>query len=108
MAFIEFIKKSFAINTKIIFSSELVKSEKVNPISRSSERLIEIVKALEGDEYLSGVMGHEYLDLPLFKRKGIKVKFQEFKHPVYIQHYDGFIPNLSAIDALLNIGKIEL
>ena len=74
--------------------------------SKSTERLAEIVEALGGDVYLSGPEGRNYLDVSLFEKKGIKVEFQDFKHPLYEQRYEGFIPNMSAIDALFNVGEM--
>lgn len=95
---INFLKNVFNINTKSIFASEL------GFTSRSTERLVDIVDALGGDVYLSGPAGRNYLDVSLFESRGIRVEFQNFKHPVYKQRYDGFIPNMSAIDTLFNIG----
>lgn len=95
---IEFLMKSFEINTEIVYSSEFGFS------SKSTERLVDLVSAIGGDVYLSGPMGKDYLDLRLFKDKNIQVSFQDFRHPVYKQQYDGFEPNMSAIDALLNGG----
>jgi hypothetical protein len=95
---IEFLMKSFEINTEIVYSSEFGFS------SKSTERLVDLVSAIGGDVYLSGPMGKDYLDLRLFKEKNIQVSFQDFRHPVYKQQYDGFEPNMSAIDALLNAG----
>ena len=46
------------------------------------------------------------IDVSLFERKGIKVVFQDFKHPIYKQRYEGFVPNMAAIDALFNVGKM--
>lgn len=100
MQLINFIKHAFNINTEIIFSSKLGFK------STSTERLVDITEALEGDVYLSGPMGQNYLDISSFEAKGIKVEFQDFTHPVYKQRYEGFIPNLSAIDALFNIGEL--
>ena len=100
MEIIHFLKDAFDIETKITFTSELGFK------SRSTERLIEITGALDGAVYLSGPAGRDYLDVSLFERSGISVEFQDFKHPVYKQRYGGFIPNLSAIDALFNMGKI--
>lgn len=99
MEIIHFLMDAFEINTKLIFSSELGFS------SKSTERLVEIVEALEGDVYLSGSMGRDYLDISLFEKIGIKVEFQDFKHPIYRQRYEGFIPNMTAIDALFNAGE---
>ena len=58
-----------------------------------------------GDTYLSGPKGRDYLDVALFEKKGIRVEFQDFKHPVYKQRYEGFEPNMAAIDALFNVGE---
>lgn len=91
-----FLMQAFGIHTKIIYSSQL------GIESKSTQALVDIVKKVGGDVYLSGPSGRNYLDLSLFK--DIKVDFQEFKHPIYKQCYKGFIPNISAIDALFNLG----
>ena len=100
MEWINFLMKAFDIDVEIVLSSEL------GFTSKSTERLVEIVEALGGDVYLSGAKGRDYLDVSLFEKKGIRVKFQEFKHPVYKQRYEGFVPNMAAIDALFNVGKM--
>lgn len=100
MQLIKFIKHAFNLDTEVIYSSEL------GFTSTSTERLINIVEELDGDIYLSGPMGRNYLDLSLFEAKRIKVEFQDFSHPVYKQCYEGFLPNISSIDALFNIGKL--
>jgi len=100
MELIRFLMKAFDIDVEIVFSSDL------GFTSKSTQRLVEIVEALSGDLYLSGPKGKDYLDVSLFERKGIKVVFQDFKHPVYKQRYEGFVPNMAAIDALFNVGKM--
>ena len=101
MTLIHFLMEAFDIRTKIIYSSDL------GFTSKSTERLVEITEALGGDVYLSGSKGHDYMDVSLFEKNGIKVVFQDFKHPVYKQRYEGFIPNMAAIDALFNVGKMS-
>jgi hypothetical protein len=100
MELINFLRKAFDIETKIAFSSDW------GFTSKSTERLVEIVEALGGDVYLSGPKGRDYLDVLLFENRGVKVEFQEFKHPIYKQRYEGFIPNMAAIDALFNVRKM--
>jgi len=100
MDLIHFLMKAFEIDVKIVFSSSL------GFTSKSTERLLEITEALGGDTYLSGPKGRDYMEVSLFEKRGIKVEFQDFKHPVYKQRYEGFIPNMAAIDALFNVGKI--
>ncbi len=99
MNLIYFLMDAFNINTKIIFSSNYGFS------SKSSEKLVEIIEAAGGDIYLSGPGGRNYLDLALFEKKKVKVEFQDYTYPIYQQRYDGFIPNMSSIDALFNVGK---
>ena len=100
MELIRFLMKAFDIDVEIVFSSDL------GFASKSTQRLVEIVEALGGDVYLSGPKGKDYLDVSLFERRGIKVVFQDFMHPVYKQRYEGFVPNMAAIDALFNVGKM--
>jgi hypothetical protein len=73
-----------------------------------SERLATICDAMGADTYLSGAGGRAYLDLEPFKKRGISVAFQAFKHPVYPQLYGDFIPNLSLLDLLMNCGPDSL
>ncbi len=96
---ISFLMDAFNIKTKLVFSSEL------GFTSRSTQRLVEIVESLSGDTYLSGSFGKNYLDASQFNDKNIKLEFHDFKHPVYKQNYEGFIPNMSSIDILFNTGE---
>jgi hypothetical protein len=100
MELILYLKKAFNIDTEIVFSSEL------GFTSKSTERLVEMVEAVDGNVYLSGIKGRDYLDISLFENEGIKIEFQDFMHPIYKQWYEGFVPNMAAIDALFNVGKM--
>ena len=98
MNLIRFLMIAFDIDTKILYSSSFGFK------SKGTQKIVDKVKALEGDVYLSGPAGRNYLDMSLFK--DIKVEFQDFEPPVYPQCYPDFIPNMSAIDALFNVGKM--
>lgn len=69
-----------------------------------TERLIDICRALGADTYLAGQGGMEYMDLERFKKNGLKVIIQEFKHPVYPQMFEEFQSHLSIVDLLCNCG----
>lgn len=96
MKLITFLNKSFNIDTNIVYSSAFPST------SLSTQRLIELVQSVNGDTYLSGPAGKNYLDLEMFDVYGIEVIYQDFEHPVYNQQYEDFVANMSAIDALFN------
>ncbi len=99
MSLIDFLMKSFGLKTKIVFSSEF------DFKTKSTERLVDIVDCLDGDVYISGPCGKNYLDTSLFETKDISVEYQDFRHPVYEQCYESFEPNMASIDALFSIGR---
>jgi hypothetical protein len=74
----------------------------------STERLINICRHFKADTYLAGAGGRDYMDISLFEKAGIAVEFQEFRCPVYPQHWaktgQDFVPDLSAIDLISNCG----
>jgi len=103
---LEIIKKIIeilGIETKIMLSSQIGKTN-----LKRTEELLFYCKKVKATIYLSGVFGKEYLDISKFEKEGIKVKFQDFKHPIYKQLYEPFIPNMSIIDLLFNYGKDSL
>ncbi|MAF43247.1 MAG: hypothetical protein CMI54_03630 [Parcubacteria group bacterium] len=79
----------------------------LNPEGKGTELLIDICKKVGADTYLSGEGGKLYMDLNRFKDEGIKVIFQDFKHPEYPQQFSktGFLPRMSIIDLLFNCGR---
>ncbi len=99
--FLEFVFDFLEIKTKIVKSSDLGIDFNTK---KSTEAIIEICQRLGATEYLSGVGAREYLDEKLFIKAKIKLIWQSFKHPVYVQLWGEFQPNLSILDAIFNIG----
>jgi hypothetical protein len=99
-AFMEWAMNSLGIGTDVRRSSEIPHS------GTSSDRLIELCRAIDADRYLSGPGGRDYMDLDAFERAGIEIVWQEFMLPSYPQQFPegGFIENLSSVDALFNCG----
>ena len=92
------IAEILSIETEIIIGSEM----KVH--TKSTQALLDMCIKLGADTYISGAGGREYLDENLFSRHGIKVLYQEYKHPTYPQVYDGFYPFMCVLDIIFNIG----
>ncbi|AXI24945.1 hypothetical protein CFE53_01755 [Methanofervidicoccus sp. A16] len=89
-------------STKFIFSSQL------NVEGKKTDRLINILNKIGADEYISGPGAKAYIEPEKFKKAGIKLYWFEFNHPVYPQLYGEFIPYLSIIDLLFNMGDRSL
>ena len=73
-------------------------------VTDATARLVSLCRALGGDTYLAGREGTNYMDLSQFEAACITVLSQSYEPPVYRQCHGVFIPNLSAIDLLLNEG----
>jgi hypothetical protein len=86
------------IKTKFIRSSEL------NIEGDATQWLVNIVKAVGGDSYFSGLQSKDYMEDHLFAENGIKLIYQDFHHPTYKQLFGEFIPKMSVIDLLYNEG----
>ena len=71
-----------------------------------TERLVKVCKKLGADTYISGIGGKRYLDEKLFEKNKIILKYQNYNPIRYLQHMSkSFIPNLSIIDLLANVGS---
>jgi len=73
-----------------------------------SERLISLCQRFGVTHYLTGDAARDYLDLPAFERIGVKVVWQDYRHPEYPQGPLAFVPYLSIVDLLLNCGPDSL
>lgn len=97
---IEIIKRfcaKFGIETEMYIASELdIRSEDKN------QRLVEIIKKIGGNVYLSGNGARSYNDVELFKTNGIELTYTNFSPPVYNQINGEFIAGLSTLDYLMN------
>jgi hypothetical protein len=83
---------------------QLVLSSEINPEGKRNEMLVDILKKVSADIYLSGVGAKDYLDEKLFSDADVAVKWQNFSHPVYPQLHGDFTSYLSSIDLLFNCG----
>lgn len=97
--FIKSISKMLEFDTKFILSSSL------NSDKASTARLVDIVKKVNGNIYLSGKGGDNYQDESIFLENDISLQRQNFSHFQYPQmNASLFISGLSIVDCLMNIG----
>lgn len=88
---------------------EVIKESELNVKGNSTERLVNISKKIGAETYVSGIGGKEYMNEKMFETNNIKIEYQNFQCPKYKQVFNSeFIPNLSIIDLLFNIGPKSL
>ena len=75
---------------------------------RKEELILNICKAVQAEEYLSGPDGRNYLNLGLWQEHQVKVEFHDYLHPRYPQLHGEFLPHMSVIDLLFNCGPDSL
>ena len=106
----------YTIPSMIVFLEKLgysrkqifIQSEEGKIDGDKNEFLINLTKKFNGNKYLSGLGGKDYIEEKKFASNNIIHKFNDFKHPNYSQLGNKFIPKLSIIDAAFNIGTTKL
>jgi len=96
-----YLKNKLGIKAKVVRASEL----NVDPALKSTDLIIDIVKKMGGDTYISGTGGEKYMETPKFDADHIKLEFSKFQPSEYRQRWDGFEPYMSAMDLVFNTGE---
>lgn len=89
-------------------NKKMVRSSTLNIEGDRIGRLVKTCKLFNADVFYEGISGKNYLDEKYFTEQGIRIEYQNYKHPVYHQLYGDFIPYLSVIDLLFNCGDKSL
>lgn len=71
----------------------------------SSQRVFDIVMALGGSNYITGLGARNYLDHQLFEDAGIAVEYMDYQKSPYPQLHGEFTPYVSILDLIANVGK---
>lgn len=96
---LDYLLKELKIQTKIIKQSELKTTEK------KQQLIIELCKKTNSDKFVFGTLGRNYAVEDTFNDKGIQIYFQQYKHPIYTQRFGQFMPYMSILDLLFNVGS---
>lgn len=89
---------------KLQFETSIRFSRDLNINSTNVQRIIDICKYFEADTYYSGRGASNYQSEELFRKNDISLRYTDFTHPIYIQQWKTFLPNLSILDLLFNEG----
>lgn len=100
ISLIESVCRLLKIDTERIRLSQIL-----DDFGQKTDLIIDICRAVNADAYLSGTGGgRDYNDENKMNAAGINLIYSDFKHPVYKQLWGEFIPNLSVLDLLFNLG----
>jgi hypothetical protein len=73
----------------------------------ATRRLVELIRAVGGTAYLTGLYAFDtYLDPQEFRKAGLDLFIFDWKCPEYRQHHKsaGFVPDLATLDLIFNEG----
>ena len=91
---VEAVAKYLSIKTKSLRSSSLA------ALGASSDKLINIVKATGGSQYVTGHGAKNYLQHEQFEEHGISVEYMNYENKAYQQWDNTFISHMSILDLI--------
>lgn len=96
---IRWLMDRFGLDTDIVLASDLLRDD-----LRGSELLAALTLAANGDAYVSGPSGRDYLDEEVFTRNGVALEFTRYVSTAYPQfRQSGFVDGLSSLDLVFNV-----
>jgi hypothetical protein len=103
IALIEWLTDTLGIVTRCVRSNTL------DAQGNKADLLADICGRLDVDSYVSSPGSRGYLDASdAFDQASIPVTYAEYEHPVFPQLHGPFIPQMSVIDLLFNVGPDSL
>lgn len=102
----------FTIDTTILLAralgiqhTQFKRSSEMQGITgQKSERLIQILKQVGANHYLSGPSAREYIKHEKFQEAGISLEYMQYNYPEYPQLYPPFDPQVTVLDLLFMTG----
>ncbi|BBT80986.1 hypothetical protein BSP75_06545 [Aeromonas sp. YN13HZO-058] len=85
-------------------NTSFYESTQLEVYGKSTDRLLEIVKVLGGNIYVTGLGAKNYLNHELFLKSGISVEYMNYQKTAYPQLFGEFTPYVSALDLIANCG----
>ena len=93
------ILETLDIQTKIALASDIKED-----FGSKNDRIVNLCLHFGADTYLSGNGAKKYNNVDTYKANSINLIYSKFEGTQYPQLFGGFIPNLSILDMLFNIG----
>lgn len=96
------------ISKRIGITTNMYKSSDLHSTNVKDEMLVELIKEIGCDKYLSAQGSSVYIELNSpggsFTKNKIELYYHNYEHPNYEQGKNSFLPYMAIIDLLMNIG----
>lgn len=85
--------------------TQLVHSKRLNLKGAKTDRLIDLMKKVDGKTYISGPAAKAYLDVEKMRKAGFEVEWMVYgPYKEYPQQYADFEPFVTVLDLIANVG----
>jgi len=86
-------------------TTEFRDSREFSPVGAKADRLLDLLKKIGADVYLSGPSAKDYVPVGQFNDAGIDVVWKSYEgYPVYPQPYPPFSHQVTILDLLFHVG----
>jgi hypothetical protein len=82
-----------------------LKSSELNAGGTKDGKILAICEKLDATHYLTGDKAKNYLSEEVFLKQNIVLEYHDYVHPEYPQQFPGFVPYMSVVDVLFNLGE---
>lgn len=79
-------------------------SSEMDVSGTSSEKVLNLVKALNGTRYITGLGARNYLDHEGLEKEGIRIEYMQYDPTPYAQKFGAFNPYVTALSLLASAG----
>ena len=88
-----------------IVPARVLRSSEMGIEGKSWPRVLDIVKKVGGDVYITGHGAREYMDHEAFESAGVRIEYLDYEKRPYPQLHGEFTPFVSALDLVANMGR---
>jgi hypothetical protein len=85
--------------------TRFLRSSEMGIPGKSWERVLDVVRQVQGDRYVTGQGALDYLDHEAFERAGVAVEYLNYEKRPYPQLHGEFTPFVSILDLIANAGR---
>lgn len=90
---------------KLSITTPLRMSSEFSPVGSKTDRLIDILKKVNANTYLSGPKAKDYLETEKFVAVEIQLEYKSYQYRDYPQLWGPFEPAVTILDLLFNCGE---